>query len=176
MQSQRAARNLGMWVLGIWKAGGGGGGGGEKMEEGAQPHHPPPVLVKLPMQRRLGSNRGGGHEKGLPSNQTLSSFKEPFAKHCHRHNRSQGWALFSLGHITCRLFLVPFGTLGSKSDQIKGVTITAGLKLHVLSPLLPWRGGGRTSIFHSCYRPGVSYNQQDSSNSRLKKTVCRWHH
>ena len=56
------------------------------MEEGAQPHHPPPVLVNLPMQRRLGSNRGGGHEKGLPSNQTLSSFKEPFAKHCQRHN------------------------------------------------------------------------------------------
>ena len=28
----------------------------------------------------------------------------------------------------------------------------------------------RTGIFHSCYRPGVSYiNQQDSSISRLKK-------
>ena len=28
----------------------------------------------------------------------------------------------------------------------------------------------RTGIFHSCYHPGVSYNQQqDSSNSRFKK-------
>ena len=39
--------------------------------------------------------------------------------------------------------LVPFGTVGSKSDQIRDVTITAGLKLYVLSPLPPSRGGGR---------------------------------